>query len=111
MFQTIDALTIYRDSVFCLCAPGDLEVRKALFDIVGTGCIPVLFHNSTIGEYIDYIPQDSTLMDTFALEDVVVSYGFDGVAIRPLNETKSSRPIISSRPSCILFFILVLSSS
>ena len=99
MFHTIDALTIYRDSIFCLCAPGDLEVRKALFDIVGTGCIPVLFHNSTIGEYIDYIPKDSTLMDTFALEDVVVSYGFDGVAIRPLNETKSSRPIISSRPS------------
>ena len=27
-FQSIDALEVYRDSVFCLCAPGDLEVRK-----------------------------------------------------------------------------------
>ena len=90
-FQTVDALAIYRDSIFCLCAPGDLEVRKALFDIVGTGCIPVVFHNSTVGEYIEYIPND------IALDEVVVSYGFDGLAIRKLDEIQS-QPLIPPSP-------------
>ena len=93
MFHTIDALTIYRNSIFCLCAPGDLEVRKALFDIVGTGCIPVIFHNSTIGEYAAYIPRD------MALIDVVVMFGFDGLAIRKFSESKSYSTIPSSKPS------------
>jgi hypothetical protein len=44
----------YRASYFCLCAPGDLEIRRALFDIILSGCIPVTFVNSTLSEYRAY---------------------------------------------------------
>lgn len=38
----------YRNSVFCLCPPGDDPARKALFDIILSGCIPVVFDASTL---------------------------------------------------------------
>jgi len=60
-FRGEEALLLYRDSIFCLCAPGDIEVRKALFDIIGSGCIPVTFHPSTLGEYYAYIPSPQVL--------------------------------------------------
>jgi hypothetical protein len=44
----IKSLQIYRKSIFCLCPPGDDPARKALFDIILSGCIPVLFHPSTL---------------------------------------------------------------
>jgi len=71
-FRTVDAISIYKKSVFCLCAPGDLDVRKALFDILGVGCIPVTFSNSTAGEYAAYLGD---------FNDVVVNFGFDGIGI------------------------------
>jgi hypothetical protein len=71
-FHTIDAVKIYKKSIFCLCAPGDLDVRKALFDIIGVGCIPVTFHNSTAGEYVAYIGN---------VKDVTFPFEFDGTGI------------------------------
>jgi predicted heme/steroid binding protein len=71
-FHVIDAVRIYKKSIFCLCAPGDLEVRKALFDIIGVGCIPVTFHNSTAGEYVAYVGN---------VHDVTLSFDFDGTGI------------------------------
>lgn len=42
------SIQVYRHSIFCLCPPGDDPARKALFDIILSGCIPVLFHPSTL---------------------------------------------------------------
>ena len=71
-FKSYDAIEIYRKSVFCLCAPGDLDVRKALFDIISSGCIPVLFNNFTLGEYQNYIPSQ---------EKVSILFNFNGKSI------------------------------
>lgn len=42
------SVQVYRQSIFCLCPPGDDPARKALFDILLSGCIPVIFHPSTL---------------------------------------------------------------
>jgi hypothetical protein len=42
------SIMIYREAVFCLCPPGDDPVRKALFDMILSGCIPVIFLPSTL---------------------------------------------------------------
>jgi hypothetical protein len=44
----ISSVQVYRQSIFCLCPPGDDPARKALFDILLSGCIPVIFHPSTL---------------------------------------------------------------
>eukprot|EP01041_Mallomonas_annulata_P008885 gene8885-18397_t len=41
-------LSIYKQSVFCLCPPGDDPARKAVFDIILSGCIPVIFEVATL---------------------------------------------------------------
>lgn len=38
---------VSRNSTFCLQPPGDMPTRKAVFDAVLSGCIPVLFHPMT----------------------------------------------------------------
>jgi len=43
-----DFLSIYKKSTFCLCPPGDDPARKAVFDSIVSGCIPVIFHESTL---------------------------------------------------------------
>ena len=43
-----DFLTIYRHSVFCLLPPGDDPGRKAVFDAILSGCIPVIFEVATL---------------------------------------------------------------
>ncbi len=39
----MSGLDYYRHSVFCLQPPGDMDGRKAIFDSISTGCIPVIF--------------------------------------------------------------------
>ena len=34
-------------AVFCLQPPGDMPTRKSVFDVILSGCIPVLFHPLT----------------------------------------------------------------
>lgn len=44
--DTVDALGIlsaYERSIYCLCPPGDSPIRRAIFDAILAGCIPVLF--------------------------------------------------------------------
>lgn len=43
-----DFLSVYRKATFCLCPPGDDPARKAVFDAILSGCIPVIFHESTL---------------------------------------------------------------
>jgi hypothetical protein len=38
-----EALHLYRRSIFCLSPPGDSPTRKAIFDSLLAGCIPVVF--------------------------------------------------------------------
>jgi hypothetical protein len=47
-------------------------VRKALFDIISSGCIPVLFNNFTLGEYQNYLPSQ---------EKVSILFNFNGKSI------------------------------
>ena len=42
------ALSMYRNSVFCLNPPGDSPTRKGLFDSLLAGCIPVVFDKYTL---------------------------------------------------------------
>ncbi len=44
----VGILSVYRQSIFCLCPPGDDPSRKALFDSLLSGCIPVIFHPATL---------------------------------------------------------------
>ena len=41
-------LSVYKQSVFCLCPPGDDPTRKAVVDIIVSGCIPVFFNYMTL---------------------------------------------------------------
>ena len=41
-------LTIYKSSIFCLSPPGDDPARKAVFDAIVSGCIPVIFEVATL---------------------------------------------------------------
>jgi xyloglucan galactosyltransferase MUR3 len=55
----ISAISVYRTSIFCLCPPGDDPARKALFDILLSGCIPILFHPSTLfNQYPLHFPKN-----------------------------------------------------
>lgn len=57
-----DFLTIYRRSIFCLCPPGDDPARKALFDIILSGCIPVIFEVATLyNQYPWHIGEETAL--------------------------------------------------
>lgn len=57
-----DHLTIYRKTVFCLCPPGDDPGRKAVFDAIVSGCIPVLFHYETLfNQYPWHLGEDLAL--------------------------------------------------
>lgn len=41
-------LEVYKQAVFCLCPPGDDPARKAVFDAILSGCIPVIFEKATL---------------------------------------------------------------
>jgi len=41
-------LSIYKKATFCLCPPGDDPARKAVFDSIVSGCIPVIFELNTL---------------------------------------------------------------
>ncbi len=43
-----DFLSIYKRAIFCLCPPGDDPARKAVFDAIISGCIPVIFEVATL---------------------------------------------------------------
>lgn len=40
---TKTGISLYRESIFCLQPPGDMEIRNGIFDSLLAGCIPVLF--------------------------------------------------------------------
>jgi hypothetical protein len=43
-----DFLSLYKKAKFCLCPPGDDPARKAVFDSIVSGCIPVIFELNTL---------------------------------------------------------------
>lgn len=46
--QIADLLSVYKRAKFCLCPPGDDPARKAVFDSIVSGCIPVIFELNTL---------------------------------------------------------------
>jgi hypothetical protein len=55
----MEDLSVYRKSVFCLSPPGDNPARKATFDIINAGCIPVfLSHDSFDGQYFLHLSKE-----------------------------------------------------
>jgi len=74
-----DLLSVYRRSVFCLCPPGDDPGRKAVFDSIVAGCIPVIFHESTIyNQYPWHIGEQAALdISVFIPGKMINSRGLD----------------------------------
>jgi hypothetical protein len=57
-----DFLEIYKKAVFCLCPPGDDPARKAVFDAIISGCIPVIFEKATLyNQYPWHIGEQAAL--------------------------------------------------
>lgn len=48
--EGMEDLSVYRNSVFCLSPPGDNPARKATFDIINAGCIPVFLSHESFDE-------------------------------------------------------------
>jgi hypothetical protein len=57
-----DLLSVYKKAVFCLCPPGDDPARKAVFDAIVSGCIPVIFEVAPLyNQYPWHIGEDAAL--------------------------------------------------
>jgi len=59
----VDFMTVYKRAIFCLCPPGDDPGRKAVFDAIVSGCIPVVFHESTIYNQYPWHFSEETALD------------------------------------------------
>jgi hypothetical protein len=72
-------LSVYKSSVFCLCPPGDDPGRKAVFDSIVAGCIPVIFHESTIyNQYPWHVGEQAALdISVFIPGRMIVSRELD----------------------------------
>lgn len=63
-----DFLSVYKKAKFCLCPPGDDPARKAVFDSILSGCIPVIFEVATLfNQYPWHIGEQAAL-------DIAVSF-------------------------------------
>ena len=58
-----DFLSIYKRSKFCLCPPGDDPARKAVFDAIISGCIPVIFEVATLYNQYPWHIGEQTALD------------------------------------------------
>lgn len=57
-----DFLSIYKRATFCLCPPGDDPARKAVFDCIISGSIPVIFELNTLyNQYPWHITEQQAL--------------------------------------------------
>jgi xyloglucan galactosyltransferase MUR3 len=72
--QIADFLSVYRKSTFCLCPPGDDPARKAVFDAILSGCIPVIFEVATLYNQYPWHIGEQTARD--------ISIGIPGGQVR-----------------------------
>ncbi len=71
-----DALTIYQRAVFCLCPPGDDPARKAVFDSILSGCIPVIFQKETLyNQYPWHLGEELALDISVSIPGALVRSG------------------------------------
>ena len=69
-------LTSYRRAVFCLCPPGDDPARKAVFDAILSGCIPVIFEVATLyNQYPWHIGEQAALDMSVSISGAQVRAG------------------------------------
>jgi len=57
---TVEIMEAYSNSIFCFCPPGDDPSRRAIIDILVSGCIPVVFSALTLhnGQYPWFIGEE-----------------------------------------------------
>jgi hypothetical protein len=71
-----DFLSVYKRAVFCLCPPGDDPARKAVFDSIISGCIPVIFQKETLyNQYPWHIGEEDALEISVSLPGALVRAG------------------------------------
>lgn len=71
-----DFLSVYKRAVFCLCPPGDDPARKAVFDSIISGCIPVIFQKETLyNQYPWHIGEADALEISVSLPGALVRSG------------------------------------
>jgi hypothetical protein len=58
-----DYLSVYKRAKFCLCPPGDDPARKAVFDAIISGCIPVVFEVATLYNQYPWHIGEQTALD------------------------------------------------
>ena len=61
MVNGSDLMALYTQSTFCLCPPGDSYTRKAIFDSIISGCIPVVFYRESMAQYFWHIKKDQVI--------------------------------------------------
>ncbi|XP_050235759.1 probable xyloglucan galactosyltransferase GT14 [Mercurialis annua] len=70
----VEVIKVFQDSVFCLHPPGDTYTRRAAFDSIIAGCIPVFFHpGSAYVQYEWYLPNDYSNYSVFIPENLVMN--------------------------------------
>jgi hypothetical protein len=71
-----DYLRVYKRAVFCLCPPGDDPARKAVFDAIISGCIPVIFQKETLyNQYPWHIGESAALDISVSIPGAMVRSG------------------------------------
>jgi hypothetical protein len=71
-----DFLSVYKRATFCLCPPGDDPARKAVFDAIISGCIPVIFQKETLyNQYPWHIGESDALDISVSLPGALVRSG------------------------------------
>ena len=67
--------SIYANSTFCLLPPGDIPSRKAVFDMLLAGCIPVIFNKKQIDLYKWHLSDEEVTGSHYfiAADDVLLS--------------------------------------
>ena len=83
-FDAKDITGIYKNSVFCFMPPGDTKTRRAIFDSLLSGCIPVLFEYPGTSSPINPMSQYSW---HYTEEEIkMVTYFFDGSRTDYINQ-------------------------
>lgn len=76
-------LSSYQRAVFCLCPPGDDPGRKAVFDSLVAGCIPVIFDVSSVyNQYPWHLGErDALEVSVFVPGTRLIRGGADGLDV------------------------------
>lgn len=75
MINGSDLMSVYLKSTFCLCPPGDSYTRKAIFDSIVSGCIPVVFYRESMTQYFWHIKKHQVSVRHLLASIIAILYG------------------------------------